>query len=213
MKKRIIIVGVLLVLVIISGCGRRVVPTPEYTLNPDGTVDKLSWGMTYTQAARVVKQIAQEHPDARWGWFEPSGTELTVRLPDGHFLGTYTSVFELHFRRFSAEGKGSHLRLAEIRVGVSPTANVELEELAVRAEAALTGLEPAEECSWASSETLGERVGQEALEALWTGYQEDSIQHRYDSPLITAYVTLDENQYKYLVLDGYYAALANVLGM
>ena len=187
-------------------------PAPEYTLNPDGTVDKLRWGMTYTQAARVLKQIAQDHPDARWGWYEPTGTEVTVHLRNGHFLGSYSNALELHFRRFSAEGAGSHLRLADIRIVTGPFDGVEPEVMAARAEEALTGLEPLKDWAWASPETLGERVGREALEALWPGYLEEFIQRRYDSPPVTADLTMGQYQYKTLVFDGYCAALAEVLG-
>lgn len=209
--RRLLALLLVLALVLLPGCGRRAQPTPEYSLNPDGSPVRLRWGMTYTQAARVVKQIAQDHPDARWGWYEPTGTELTVGFPSGHFLGTYTSVFELHFRRFSAEGRGSHLRLADIRIVVGPYDGVELEELAARAEAVLTGLRPVKDFSWASPETLGQQVGREAVEALWPGYMEGFIQRRYDSPLVTASVTMGNYQYKTLAIDGYYAALAEVL--
>lgn len=209
--RRLLALLLVFALVLLPGCRHRALPTPEYTLNPDGTVDRLRWGMTYTQAARVVKQIAQDHPDARWGWYEPTGTELTVRLPDGRFLGTYTCAFELHFRRFSAEGKGSHLRLADIRIVMGPYDGVELEDMAARAETALTGLEPVKDCAWASPETLGQRVGREALEALWPGYLEGFIQRRYDSPLVAADLTMGQYQWKTIVFDGYYAALAEVL--
>ena len=86
--RRLLVLLLVLALVLLPGCGRRVQPTPEYSLNPDGSPDRLRWGMTYTQAARLVKQIAQDHPDARWGWYEPTRTELTVGLQNGHFLGT-----------------------------------------------------------------------------------------------------------------------------
>ena len=103
--RRLLAMLLVFALLLLPGCGKTVKP-PQYNLNPDGTVDNLRWGMTYAQAARMVKQIAQEHPDA-WLGDEPEGTEATVFMPQGTILGYGTGYVHLIFRHFTAEGKRS----------------------------------------------------------------------------------------------------------
>ena len=100
--RRLLALLLVFALLLLPGCGKTE-KTPQYNLNPDGTVDSLRWGMTYAQAARKVKQIAQEHPDVWWG-YEPEGTEVTVFMPQGTFLDYWTGYVHLIFRHFTAEG-------------------------------------------------------------------------------------------------------------
>ena len=196
-----------LVLLLLTGCSRTE-KTPQYTLNPDGTVGKLRWGMTYAQAARRVKQIAQEHPDAWWG-YEPEGTEVTVFMPQGALLGHWTASVRLIFRHFTAEGKRSPLRLAEIRIAFSPDA--ELEDLCSRAEEALTLMGLKTQWSWAALETLEDRASREAIAEAYKGYTEEFIQRKCDMPVYTVSVSYTDYQHKLLTASGYYAVLAEIL--
>lgn len=206
--RRLLALLLVFALLLLPGCGKRADSPRAYTLNPDGTVDNLRWGMTYAQAARRVKQIAQEHPDAWWG-YEPEGTEVTVFMPLGVFLGYWPGYVHLIFRHFTAEGKRSPLRLVEIRVSFSPEA--ELEDLCSRAEAALTLMEPKSAWSWTSSDTLGDRASREAIEETYRGYTEEFIQRKCDMPLYTVSVSYAEYRHKLLTANGYYAALAEIL--
>ena len=207
--RRLFSVLLMVFLLLLPGCGNRA-PKDDgpLTLNPDGTVDSLRWGMTYAQAARKVRQIAQEHPDAWWG-YEPEGTEVTVFMPLGVFLGYWPGYVHLIFRHFTAEGKRSPLRLVEIRVSFSPEA--ELEDLCSRAEAALTLMGPKSAWSWTSPETLGDRVSRESIEEAYRGYTEEFIQRKCDMPLYTVSVSYAEYRHKLLTANGYYAALAEIL--
>lgn len=207
--RRLFSVLLMVFLLLLPGCGNRA-PKDDgpLTLNPDGTVDSLRWGMTYAQAARKVKQIAQEHPDAWWG-YEPEGTEVTVFMPQGAILGYGTGYVHLIFRHFTAEGSRSPLRLAEIRVSFYPEA--ELEDLCSRAEEALTLMEPKSAWSWTSPETLGDRASREVIEEFFKGYTEEFIQRKCDTPLYTVSVSNAEYGHKLLTANGYYAALAAIL--
>lgn len=204
--RRLLALLLVFALLLLPGCSKTE-ETPQYNLNPDGTVDNLRWGMTYAQAARTVKQIAQEHPDAWWG-YEPEGTEVTVFMPLGAFLGYWPGYVHLIFCHFTAEGKRSPLRLAEIRVSFSPEA--ELEDLCSRAEEALTLMEPKSAWSWASPETLGDRASREAIEKTYRGYTEESVQRKCDTPLYTVSVS-NADGHKLLTANGYYAVLAAIL--
>lgn len=204
--RRLLALLLVFALLLLPGCSKTE-ETPQYNLNPDGTVDNLRWGMTYAQAARTVKQIAQEHPDAWWG-YEPEGTEVTVFMPLGAFLGYWPGYVHLIFRHFTAEGKRSPLRLAEIRVSFSPEA--ELEDLCSRAEEALTLMEPKSAWSWASPETLGDRASREAIGKTYRGYTEESVQRKCDTPLYTVSVS-NADGHKLLTANGYYAVLAAIL--
>ncbi len=206
--RRLLALLLVFALVLLPGCRRRALPKPEYTLNPDGTVDSLRWGMTYAQAARTVKQIAQEHPDA-WLGDEPEGTKATVFMPQGTILGYGTGYVHLIFRHFTAEGKRSPLRLAEIRVSFYPEA--ELEDLCFRAEEALTLMEPKSAWSWTSPETLGDRASREAIEKTYRGYTEESVQRKCDTPLYTVPVSYAEYRHKLLTANRYYAAFTVIL--
>lgn len=206
--RRLLALLLVFALLLLPGCGKRADPPRAYTLNPDGTVDNLRWGMTYAQAARRVKQIAQEHPDAWWG-YEPEGTEVTVFMPQGTFLGFWTGYVHLIFRHFTAEGSRSPLRLAEIRASFSPEA--ELEDLCFRAEEALTLMEPKSAWSWTSPETLGDRASREAIDEAYKGYTEEFIQRKCDTPLYTVSVSNAEYGHKLLTANGYYAVLAEIL--
>ena len=206
--RKLLALLLILALLPLPGCGKREYPPRAYTLNPDGTVDSLRWGMTYAQAARKVRQIAQEHPDAWWG-YEPEGTEVTVFMPQGAILGYGTGYVRLIFRHFTAEGSRSPLRLAEIRVSFYPEA--ELEDLCSRAEEALTLMEPKSAWSWTSPETLGDRVSRESIEEAYRGYTEEFIQRKCDMPLYTVSVSNAEYRHKLLTANGYYAALAAIL--
>ena len=206
--RRLLALLLVFALLLLPGCGKKADPPRKYTLNPDGTVDNLRWGMTYAQAARTVKQIAREHPDAWWG-YEPEGPEVTVFMPQGTLLGFWTGYVHLIFRHFTAEGSRSPLRLAEIRVSFSP--ETELEDLCSRAEEALTLMGPKSAWSWASPETLGDLASREAIEKTYRGYTEESIQRKCDTPLYTVSVSNAEHQPKLLTANGYYAVLAAIL--
>ena len=204
--RRLLALLLVFALLLLPGCSKTE-ETPQYNLNPDGTVDNLPWGMTYVQAARTVKQIAQEHPDVWWG-YEPEGTEVTVFMPQGTFLDYWTGYVHLVFRHFTAEGKRSPLRLTEIRVSFYP--ETELEDLCSRAEEALTLMEPKSAWSWASPETLGDRASREAIEKTYRGYTEESVQSKCDTPLYTVSVS-NADGHKLLTANGYYAVLAAIL--
>ena len=207
--RRLLALLLVFALLLIPGCGKkRADPPRKYTLNPDGTIDSLRWGMTYVQAARTVKQIAQEHPDVWWG-YEPEGTEVTVFMPQGTFLDYWTGYVHLVFRHFTAEGKRSPLRLTEIRVSFYPEA--ELEDLCSRAEEALTLMRTKTAWSWTSSETLGDRASREVIEEIFKGYTEEFIQQKCDMPLYTVSVSNTEYRHKLFAANGYYAALAEIL--
>ena len=137
---------------------------------------------------------------------EPEGTEATVFMPQGTILGYGTGYVHLIFRHFTAEGKRSPLRLAEIRVSFYPEA--ELEDLCFRAGEALTLMEPKSAWSWASPETLGDRASREAIEKTYRGYTEESVQRKCDTPLYTVPVSYAEYRHKLLTANGYYAVLA-----
>lgn len=207
MRKSILFL-LLLALILLPGCGGKP-KAPEYSLNRDGTLGRLRWGMTYAQAARVVKSIREEHPDILWG-VEPEVSELTVRLPTGCVQGRWSDNIHLLFRHFWQEGKRSPLRLAEIRVVFSP--GTELSELRSWAAETLSGMERKTEWRLTSPETLGDRVSREVLAEVYHGCSEDFLDRLLSESLYTATVTSIEYQYKRLTTDGREAVLAQVLG-
>ena len=207
MRKSVVFLLVL-ALVLLPGCGRKAPSTPEYTLNPDGTIDRLRWGMTYAQAGRVVKSIREQHPDILWG-DEPAVTELTVLLPVGVVQGRWAYIIQLTFRHLWQEGKRSPLRLVEIQMTFSP--ETELSALRAWAAEALSGMEQKTEWRLASPETLGDRVSREVLLEVYHGYSDEYLSRLPEEPLYSAAVTATEYQHTRLTTEGRGAALAEAL--
>ena len=212
MKKKILILLLCLVFPIaLMGCGSGDRKISQYTLNPDGTLNKLQWGMTFAQAARVEKRITEDNVQTTLALEQgkDAGEELTFLLPQGQLLGLGTSTVQLCFCRIAEEGEGAPLRLTDIRVLVGP--GVEREDLSARVEGALTAMEAAGYSSWAAAATLGDRIRREALEKAWPDWSEEIIQRKLESPPYTASVGIDEYEHVHLSTRGYYQALGEVL--
>ena len=209
MRKTIAVI-LILALFLLPGCGRQAASWKEYTMNPDGTLDKLRWGMTYSQAVRTEKSMRRNNPDAWWG-YQPDGAEAELKFPDGTVLGLWSGNIHLIFRRFSAEGTGAPLRLVEIRVIYSPT-DAEIEDVCTRAEACLTQMEPSSGRAWRAAVTLGDRISRDAIEEAFPGLSAEAIQNKQALPLTTAAVTLIEYASIRFTASGYDQALAELLG-
>ena len=98
MKKKILILLLCLVFpVALMGCGSGDRKISQYTLNPDGTLNKLQWGMTIPQAARVEKRITEDNVQTTLALEQgkDAGEELTILLPQGQLLGLGTSTVQL----------------------------------------------------------------------------------------------------------------------
>ncbi len=106
---------ILILALLLPGCGRTK-ETPQYALNPDGTVGSLRWGMTFAQAVQAEKGVADRLPGAGLGFQPTERSMLRVRLPEGGNPGAPV-VVELRFHRIPQERNGTPpLRLTEIRV-------------------------------------------------------------------------------------------------
>ena len=98
MKKTIPILMLCLVLSFaLMGCGRGEEKMTRYTLNPDGTLNKLQWGMTFAQAAQAEKGIAKDNyqTQTQLEQGKDAGRELIVSLPPGELLGIWAQVWML----------------------------------------------------------------------------------------------------------------------
>ncbi|MBR5701275.1 MAG: hypothetical protein IKX47_02315 [Oscillospiraceae bacterium] len=213
MKKNIPILLLCLVLSFaLMGCGRGEKQTIRYTLNPDGTLNKLQWGMTFAQAAQAEKSIAKDNyqTQTQLEQGKDAGEELTILLPQGQLLDLGTSTVQLRFCRIAEEGEGAPLRLTDIRVLFGP--GVEREDLSDRVEGALTAMEAAGYSSWAAAAILGDRIRRAALEKARPDWSEEIIQRKLESPLYTASVGIAEYEHVHLSTRGYYQALGEVLG-
>lgn len=210
--RRLFSVLLMVFLLLLHGCGKTE-ETPQYNLNPDGTIGDLRWGMTFTQAARAEKGIAHIYPGAAFLGSQPTDkSTLRIRLPDGEFLGTNIPVIvELYFQRISKErNQTPPLRLTEIRIFiVSITEKVDLTDWA---GACLTRMEPVTEpaaiSAWASAETLGDRVPRDILQEAFRYNTEAYI----DSLCGKALYTASTDTATRLFTGGYYQALAAALG-
>ena len=199
-------------LLALMGCGSGNRKIPQYTLNPDGTLNKLQWGMTIPQAARVEKRITEDNPQTTLALEQgkDAGEELIITLPQGQLLGLWTSTVQLRFCRFAEEGEGAPLRLSDIRILFGP--GMEREDLSAKVEEALTAMEPAGYSSWASTVTLGDRIDRAALEKVRPNWSEEVIGQKLESPLYTASVGIAEYEHEHLSTRGYYQVLGEVLG-
>lgn len=206
--RRLLALLLIIALLLLPGCGDRTADYHRYTLNPDGTLDGLRWGMTYARAVRRVKELRRTAPDAWWG-YAPPGSEAEVKLPDGTVLGFWSGNIHMVFRRFSGEGKNAPLRLAEIRVIFY---DAETEALCRAAGEQLTGMQSKRQTFLASPETLGDRMDREAVAKAWEGYTEEFIEGKCAAPLYTAAVTTVEYGHRQLTTEGYHLALAEILG-
>ena len=213
MKKKILILLLCLVFpVALMGCGSGDRKISQYTLNPDGTLNKLQWGMTFAQAAQAEKGIAKDNyqTQTQLEQGKDAGRELIVSLPPGELLGIWAQVLELRFCRLAEEGNNAPLRLTDIRILVGH--EVEREDLACKAESALTVLEIEGNSSWKSADTLGAYVTGEAMKKVYPNWAEETIRGCLDMPLYSASVSFAEYNYKCLSTSGLYKVLTEVLG-
>ena len=210
--RRLFSILLMVFLLLLPGCSKTE-ETPHYTLNPDGTIGDLRWGMTFTEAARAEKGIADIYPGAAFLGLQPTDKSiLPIHLPKGEFLGIDTPVIvELYFQRISKErNQTPPLRLTEIRIFiVSITEKVDLTDWA---GACLTRMEPATEQTainaWTSAETLGDRVPRDILQKAFRYNTEAFI----DSLCGKALYTASADTATRLFTGGYYQALAAALG-
>lgn len=195
----------ILALLLLPGCSKTE-ETPRYTLNPDGTIGDLCWGMTFTEAARAEKSIAHIYPGAAFLGSQPTDkSSLRIRLPNGEFLGTGAHVVELSFQRISKERKETPpLRLTEIRILV--IRKTEETGLADWAGACLTLMEPTAINTWTSVGTLGDRVPRDVLQEAFR----DNTEAYIDSLCGVALYTASASSTR-LFTNGYYQALAVAL--
>jgi hypothetical protein len=223
MRKRVLLL--LLIALLLPGCGPKA-PTDEgpLTLNPDGTLGNLRWGMRYAEAVKADSRI-------RLGVNAGPGTDsCTVE-----FLGK-TWTLNLTFGApgvLSPYAQDDVSRLGQIEL--IPPEGESWEELVEPLEAALGPRNirvryqaPLPEWAWAwqSAETLGDRLTERELAAAYP-YADDLSSLRDGTPLFTAYFLYREpgGEYWYgnadppeeptgelrLVIEGSYAVEACIL--
>ena len=210
MKRFVLFALCTALLLSLMGCGSRETVT-RYTLNPDGSLNKLRWGMTFAQAAKAEKGIAKDNDQTQAALEHGRDGENTlwISLPPGEFLENWAEQVRLRFSRFPSEGESAPLRLVEIQVLMGPEADKAA--LVSRAEAALTALTPSGHGSFASSETLGDRIGKEALSAAYPEWSAVTVKSMRELPLVNAAVSDAEYDHKCFSSSGYCLALAEAV--
>ena len=195
--RRLFSVLLMVFLLLLPGCGNRA-PKDDgpLTLNPDGTLGNLRWGMRYAEAASADSRIVLTSTA------DPNAERCTVE-----FLGKRWTL-ELYFNTVGSYLQNGVRRL--IRLTLSPLEEGSWEELVEPLEAVLGPrnitaryLDPKwdEEgrftCSsheglpkwawaWESAETMGSRLTDRELAAAYP-YAEDLNAFRWGTPLFTVY--------------------------
>ena len=147
-----------LILGLLSGCGPKV-PADEgpLTMNPDGTIGLLRWGMTREEAEKADRRIVFSS--------EPGMSSIAC---DVEFLG-HQAGLSLFFTQFPQEGDYAPERLWRINVFLNlergepdyiPIVGAYFTEAAEDGQSYGYG-------GWASTETLEDRIPREKLEEFY----------------------------------------------
>lgn len=200
-----------LMLLLLPGCGSKG-PRDEgpLTLNPDGTLGNLRWGMTREEAAVADRRIIYNTDPAR------ASDACNVE-----FLGRQAGV-ALHFRSFPEEGEDAPERLWLIKVSFFLERG-EPDYIPIVGE---HFTESEEEQSygyggWTSTETLEDRVPRKRLEKLWPEgvengrttkplWQAGAISTRGPADAGGIPASTGDREFSYNAV-GYYQVLADIL--
>lgn len=172
-----------LALLLLPGCKPRA--NTAFDPNPDGTLGPFRWGMTWTEAARADKRIADEFPEAWLGYPEAARKGPYFTITDGTFLG-YKAVIELYFERLPEEGEDAPMRLVQMQARMLRSEEepdyipqvVSLTEACFPRE-----LRAADDLCWTSAETFGDRVGMDRLAKEHPCWAENSLEWLGAKPL------------------------------
>ncbi|MBR5702535.1 MAG: hypothetical protein IKX47_08700 [Oscillospiraceae bacterium] len=205
---RMIVLGPVMVLVfalLLPGCSGRQAsgqgPAPcGLELNPDGTLGKLRWGMTWEEAGTADSRIVFPEDASPRGRHNILDERADAVIPEVEFLG-YKGDLELYFSYFDEEGADSPPRLTAIvhriylfdgdadptsfvdrALGQRNVSEVFYEQNWAR-DGSFTFAErqelPEEERYWTSGETLGSRFTWETLARVYPTASESRLARMY----------------------------------
>lgn len=198
--RKCIVFLLVLALVLFPGCGKKA-PADQgpLTLNPDGTLGNLRWGMRWAEAAAADSRFSigtGENPNRNSFEVEFLGKRWTLTLSIGAsaYMAGYVrdGVSRLGRLELSPLEEGSWEELVEPLEAVLGPQNITARYVDPKWDEAGNFIclyrEPLPEWAWAwaSAETLGDRLTDREL-AVSYPYSTDLSSLRYGTPLFTVY--------------------------
>ncbi len=215
--RRLFSVLLMILLLLLPGCGNRA-PKDDgpLTLNPDGTLGNLRWGMTWEEARTADSRIL--FPE-EGGYEDADHVSKAVNV---EFMDRQAGL-TLRFIRFPEEGENAPRRLYMIHVFFNLKAGepdyIPLVKACLTGDTVEVGRQRRGSGEWGSAETLEDRIPRERLEARYSDRADQAGQPLWRAGALSTRGPADAGGMPAITGDrefiynatGYYLILADIL--